>query len=159
MTLSEMTRSMRFVRLLLAWLVAAAVTGVIGSLIQTQFGLAAISALGVPVPAGVRLLTTVQDLAGFAPVFAALSAGGFLPAFLVAALLLRWWPGHRGLLYGLAGGTAIAVALLLMEAILPITAIGAARSLAGICALTLAGAAGGLTFARLAPAKYAARMA
>jgi hypothetical protein len=154
-----MNQPMRFLRLLLAWLIAAAVTGVIGSLIQTQSGLAAISALGAPVPAGVRLLTTLQDLAGFAPMLALLSAGGFLPAFLVAALLLRWWPGQRTLLYGLAGAAAMATILLLMDATLPITAIGAARSLPGAAALVLAGAAGGLAFARLAPARLPARMA
>ena len=85
-----------------------------------------------------------------------------LAVSLVAGLVLigRTASGWiSGLLYGLAGGTAIAVALLLMEATLPITAIGAARSLAGIGALVLAGAAGGLTFARLAPAKRAARVA
>lgn len=150
---------MRFLRLLLAWLAAAALTGIIGSLIQTQFGLAAISALGAPVPVGVRLLTTLHDLAGFAPLLALLAAGGFLPAFLVTALLLRWWPGQRPLLYPLAGAAAIGTILLLMDATLPITAIGAARSLAGVAALVLAGAAGGLAFARLAPARPARAVA
>lgn len=150
---------MRFLRLLLAWLLAAALAGLLGSIVQTQFSLAALAALDVPVPLGLRLLTTLQDLAGFAPMLALLVAGGFLPAFLVAALLQRWWPRQRALLYGLAGAAALATILLLMDATLPITAIGAARSPAGIAALVLAGAAGGLAFARLAPARRSPRMA
>lgn len=147
---------MRFLRLLLAWLLAAALAAVLGSIVQTQFSLAAIAALGAPVPPGVRLQTTLQDLVGFAPLLALLTAGGFLPAFLVAALLLRWWPTQRRLLYPLAGAVAMGTILLLMEAALPITAIGAARSLPGVAALLIAGAAGGLAFGRLAPARAVA---
>lgn len=150
---------MRFLRLLLAWLLAAALAAVLGSIVQTQFSLAAIAALGAPVPLGVRLLTTLQDLVGFAPLLALLTAGGFLPAFLVAALLLRWWPAQRRLLYPLAGAAAMGTILVLMEATLPITAIGAARSLPGVVALVIAGAAGGLAFARLVPARPARAVA
>jgi hypothetical protein len=142
---------MRFLGRLLAWLGATLVTAAAGSIVQTQFGLAAIQALGVPVPWQVRLQSTLHDLAGFAPTFALIVAGGFLVAFLVAGLLLRWWPRRPVLLYTLAGASAIGTALLVMDAVLPVTAIGAARSLAGLLALTATGALGGYVYARLAP--------
>lgn len=150
---------MRFLKFLLAWIAASALAGIVGSILQTQFNLAAIAAIGAPVPLPVRLQTTLQDLAGFAPLFTAIVAAGFLVAFLVAGWLARRLPGNRTLLYTLAGAAAIAVALLLMNALLPITAIGATRSLTGLLALCAAGALGGRLFAALAPQRPAPRMA
>ncbi|MFU8896105.1 MAG: hypothetical protein ACNA8J_06935 [Gammaproteobacteria bacterium] len=141
---------MNFLKLLLSWLAATLVTAVAGSIIQTQFNLAAITALGVPVPPALRLQTTLQDLVGFAPMLAAIAGAGLLVALPVAAWLARHLQ-RRTLLYALAGATAIATAILLMNALLPITAIGATRSLAGFLALAACGALGGWTFSRLAP--------
>jgi hypothetical protein len=143
---------MKFARVLLAWLAATIVTAATGSIVQTQFNLAAIAALGAPAPLPLRLQTTLHDLAGFAPVFAGITAAGFLVAFLVAGLLLRFWPARRAFLYSLAGAAAISAAILLMNAMLPVTAIAATRSLPGIFALAAAGALGGYAFAVLAPA-------
>jgi hypothetical protein len=147
---------MKFLRLLLAWLVAAAVTAIVGSIIQTQFNLAAIAALGAPAGLGLRLQTTLQDLAGFAPLLGLVTAAGFLPAFLVAALLSRRWPRRRSLLYALAGAAAVSVAIAVMNAMLPITPIGATRSAWGLAALALAGLLGGRAFAALAPGRRTA---
>lgn len=142
---------MKFARVLVAWLAATAVTAMIGSIVQTQFNLAAIAQLGAPVPPGVRLQTTLQDLAGFAPLLAGVVAAGFAIAFPVAALLRRAWPEGRTHLYVLAGIAAIAAAILLMNALMPIIPIGATRSAAGLLALSLAGAPGGWVFIRLSP--------
>jgi hypothetical protein len=150
---------MKLLKFLLAWVAAAALTGAAGSILQTQFNLAAIAAVGAPVPLPVRLQTTLQDLAGFAPLFTGIVAAGFLVAFPVAGWLARHLPGNRTLLYTLAGAAAIAVALLLSNALLPITAIGATRSLAGLLALCAAGALGGRLFAALAPRPPPPRMA
>lgn len=144
---------MKFPRLLFAWLVAAACAAILGSIIQTQFTLGALAALGAPVGIAARLQTTLQDLAGFAPVFGLVAAAGFIPAFLVAALLARWWPRQRTLLFALAGAAAVGVAILVMNAALPITPIGATRSAWGLAALTAAGLPGGLLFAALAPGR------
>ncbi len=150
---------MRLLKLLLAWLAAAALAAGVGSVIQTQFNLAAIAAVGAPVPLKIRLQTTLQDLAGFAPTYAAVVAAGFLVAFLVAGWLARRWPQRRSSLYTLAGAVAIAISILLMNAVLPITGIGATRSLAGLLSLSAAGALGGRLFAALVPAPAAPRMA
>jgi hypothetical protein len=141
---------MEWLRHLLAWLLAVAVTAVAGTIVQTQFNLGAIAALGAPVPADARLATTLHDLAGFAPLFAAVTAAGFLVAFLVAGLLLRFLPDYRKLVFTLAGVAAIAVAIVLMNAMLPVTPIAATRSLAGFAALAATGAPGGWIFAVLA---------
>jgi hypothetical protein len=107
----------------------------------------------------VRLQTTLQDLAGFAPTYAAVVAVGLLVAFLVTGRLVRRWPQRRTSLYTLAGAAAIITAILLMNAALPITGIGATRSLAGLIALGAAGALGGRLFAALAPFRARPRMA
>jgi len=140
---------MKISRALFAWLAATIVTAVTGSIAQTQFNLAAISAIGAPVPFAVRLQTTLLDVAGFAPMLAGVTAAGFLVAFVVAAFIGRFWPARQAFLYSLAGAAAIAAALLVMNAMLPVTAIAATRALAGFGALTAAGALGGWVFAAL----------
>ncbi len=143
---------MKFLKLLLPWLAATLVTAAAGSVIQTQFNLAAITALGVPVPPALRLRTTLQDLAGFAPLLAAVAGAGLLIALPAAAWLVRRLQ-RPGLLYTLAGAVAVATAILLMNALLSVTAIGATRSLAGFLALAACGALGGWTFSCLAPGR------
>jgi len=143
---------MKLPRTALAWLGATLVTAPTGSVIQTQFNLAAIQAAGAPVPFDLRLLATLQDLVGFAPMLAGIAAGAFLVAFVVAAPLVRRWPRHGAKLYTLAGAVAITTAILLMNALLPITVIGATRSLPGLVALGASGALGGRVYARLARA-------
>lgn len=146
---------MKFLKLLLAWLAATLLTAAAGSIIQTQFNLAAITGLGAPVPPALRLQTTLQDLAGFAPVLAAVVGAGFLVALPLAAWLVRRLR-RRALPYTLAGAAAVAAAILLMNALLPVTAIAATRSVAGFLALSACGALGGLTFSRLAPQRRSA---
>ena len=142
---------MKFLRLLLAWLLAAAVAAALGSIIQTQFNLARLAALGAPAGIVARLQTTLQDLVGFAPMFGLVAAAGFIPAFLVAALLAHRLPRQRNALYALAGAAAVLVAVTAMNAMFPITPIGATRSAWGLAALAVAGLPGGLAFAALAP--------
>ena len=139
---------MRWMRSLVAWIAAVAVAAMLGSIVQTQFNLAMIRDLGAPVPWNLRLDTTLHDLVHFAPTYALLVAAAFLIALAVSGLLARRWPRARVSLHTIAAGTGIATALLLMNWILPATVIGAARFGTGILALALAGALGGLLFAR-----------
>lgn len=138
---------MQKLRKLVAWVVAVVVSAALGSIIQTQFNLAMIQQLGAPIPFGIRLETTLHDLLNFAPTYALLVAAGFLVALPVSGLLTRAWSSGRAVLHALAGGAAVAAALLVMNALLPATVIGAARFPSGIAALSLAGALGGLLFA------------
>jgi hypothetical protein len=143
---------MRSPRIPLAWLGATLATAATGSIAQTQFNLAAIRAAGATVPFDLRLQATLQDLAGFAPLLAGIAAAALLVGFVIAAPLVRRWPGHRNGLFTLAGALAVTTAILLMNALLPLTVIGATRSLPGLVALGASGALGGRVYARLARA-------
>ena len=131
------------IRWLLSWAAAVLLTAVGGSLIQSQYNLARLGAIHEPVSLGQRLAFTGQDLLGFAPNYAVLVALGLLLAFLVAGLIARWLPEQRQWLYPLAGFAAIATMLGLMSAMLPVTAISAARSPVGFVLMCLPGALGG----------------
>ena len=130
------------------WLAAVVVAALLGSIVQTQFNLQALVDLGLAIPLQLRLQTTWLDLLRFTPAYAAIVAISFALALPVAAWLLHRWPRRRWLLL-LAGASAIVTALVLMQLLLKLTAIAAARSLWGVFALALAGALGGWVFGRL----------
>jgi hypothetical protein len=134
---------MKVLRWLIAWLAAVIVTAGLGSVVQTQLNIARIVELGTPVGIGERLETTLQDLAGFAPLWAIIVAAGLLVALLVAGALSRRWPGLTVPLHVLAGLAAPAVALLAMEAMMPVTVVAAARTWTGLILMSAPGALGG----------------
>ena len=142
-------------RMLVYFILAVLCASLAGSVIQSQFNLVAISALGAPVPVPVWLATTLEDLAGFAPLYAAMMAVSLLLALPVAALALRvLTPAQRSTwqlpVYVLAGALGICVAFLAANAAAPMpTLIAATRSGAGTLAMMLSGALGGWVFARL----------
>jgi hypothetical protein len=137
---------MTFLRWFIAWLAAVAVTAAVGSVIQTQLNIARIVELGAEVGIGQRLETTLQDLLGFAPLWAIIVAAGLLVALLTAGGLSRFRPGWSLGLHALAGLAAPLVALLLMEAMMPVTVVAAARTWTGLVLLSLPGAIGGLLY-------------
>lgn len=138
-------------RTLLYFLLAVLLASALGSVLQTQFNLANLQALGAPMPLTVRLHTTCLDLLGFSPTLAALVLLGFVFALPAASLLARSWPGGRWLLFALAGAVAVWLAMALANALLPMpTLIGANRSLAGTLGLMACGSLGALLFASLA---------
>jgi hypothetical protein len=124
-------------------MIAVAVTAALGSVVQTQLNLERIVELGVSLSLEQRVETTLADLVGFAPLWAIIVAAGMLVALLVAGALARRWP-HASLgLHLLAGFTAPLAALVIMNAMLPVTAIAAARGWAGIILISAPGAIGG----------------
>jgi len=134
---------------ILAYGAAVATTTILGTVVQTQFNLAALQSLGVSVPLGVRIETTWHDLLGFTPSFGPIVAAGFLVAFLLGALVLRWLSVPRDGLYALGGAIAIGTALVSMNVLFQITAVAAARGTFGFACLVLSGAVGGWIFATL----------
>ncbi|MCZ4320826.1 hypothetical protein [Pseudomonas anguilliseptica] len=137
-------------RTLLYFFLAVLLASVMGTVLQTQFNLANLQALGAPMPLGVRVQTTCLDLLGFSPTFAVLVILGFTFALPVASLLARVWPMGRWLLFILAGAIAVLAAMALANALLPMpTLIGANRSLAGTLGLMACGSLGALLFAVL----------
>lgn len=137
-------------RLLLAFVLAVLLAALLGSIFQTQTNLAALQALGAPVPVDVRLGTTCLDLLGFAPTFALLSALGFLFALPAAVWCARRLPNLRWLVFVLAGAAAIWLTLALANAVAPMpTLIAADRSLFGTLGLMACGSVGALLFGLL----------
>jgi hypothetical protein len=133
-------------RTLLAYAAAVLTAAALGSIAQTQFNLAAIQALGVEVSPAVRLQTTAQDLASFAPRYAALVGAALLIALPLAELLAGRVPGWRVALAILAGGTSVLAAIVILNAALPMTPIAATRHASGTAAMAAAGALGGLAY-------------
>ncbi|NMZ68256.1 hypothetical protein SAMN05216370_1488 [Pseudomonas peli] len=137
-------------RTLLYFFLAVLLASVMGTVLQTQFNLANLQALGAPMPLGVRVQTTCLDLLGFSPTFAILVILGFIFALPAASLLARLWPMGRWLLFTLAGALAVLAAMALANALLPMpTLIGANRTLAGTVGLMACGSLGALLFAGL----------
>jgi len=131
------------------WLLAVLATAALGSIVQTQFNMAAIRALGAPVSLLEQFQATAQDLMGFAPLWAALVAISLLVAFLIAGLLQRLRPSVAAWLYPLAGLAALAALIGLLHLVLPMTPIAATRSIAGSLLMALPGLLGGWLFVRL----------
>lgn len=119
-----------------------------GSVVQTQFNLAALAPF-VDIPAGIRMTTTLQDLVGFGPGYAGIVLAGWVPAFLVAWLLARIWPRARTALFALAAGAGIVAAVLAVNAVAPMPAlIDATRTTTGLLAMAAGGLLAGALFAR-----------
>lgn len=130
-----------------AFLLALVVCALCGSIAQTQFNLAELQALGLPIPAGVRLQTTWRDIYGFGPLYAAVVAVGLLPAFAVAGALARGG-ALRLPLYLLAGGCAVWAALASANALAGIPVlVFATRVPAGLACLVGGGVLAGAVYA------------
>ena len=111
----------RFVALRwLASFVLSVVTAyVLASITATQSALSSLSGMGFSVDFQTRLATTAQDIVGMAGTFLPMIAGGLLIAFLVVALLSRWWPQHRGILTIAGGAVALLCIHILMKQLFP----------------------------------------
>lgn len=95
------------IRVVLGWAIAVLTAVVTGSVIQTQFNLARIQALGPEITFWTRLGATWHDLLHFTPAYALLVSIAFAIAWPAAGLLKRWLPDQRTLLFILAGFFAI----------------------------------------------------
>ncbi|MBX3491360.1 MAG: hypothetical protein KF899_00205 [Parvibaculum sp.] len=145
--------NMWVLRVVLAFVLAVVVATVLGAVAHTQFVLARLSGLGVDISFGERLSMTLHDIAGMAPLFGAIVGSGFVVAMAAAALVYRLAGIQRTLIYTVAGAVSLGVTLLVMNSVFEITAIAGARSALGFLAQMVAGAIGGLTFAKALPAR------
>jgi MFS family permease len=146
---------MRILWVVLAFVLAVVVTTVVGTIAHTQFVLGRLTDLGIAVPFSERLSMTLHDVVGMGPMFGAIIGLGFLVAMAAGALVF-WFAGvQRFLIYAVAGAVAVAVALTAMGMVYDITPIAGARSTAGFVAQMIAGALGGLVFARLSAQRAA----
>ena len=132
-----------------AFLLAVIITYVIGSIASTQTILANVVELGVAVGWSDRLSATMHDLVGMAPTYLPVILVGFLIAFAVTALILRFAPNLRSIGYVLAGVTAVLTVHMAMQALLGMHPLPATRTLIGLLLQGAAGAVGGYVFVRI----------
>ncbi|MGM0825083.1 MAG: PQQ-dependent sugar dehydrogenase [Pseudomonadota bacterium] len=146
-----MTHQPRWALTGIYFVIALLVGVVLGSVVQTQFNLAALQALGVEIPAGERIATTLHDLASFAPLYAVLFSVGFVVSQTVA-VLLSGWLGDRFLALLCTGGAVVGLwtTLWLINTLAPPpTLIAATRGIAGFMAMLATAGVAGWLFARL----------
>lgn len=139
------------IRVFLGWAIAVLTAVVTGSVVQTQFNMYSLAALGVEIGWNERLSATWHDLINFTPAYALLVSIAFAIAWPIAGLLKRRLSGQRAMLFTLAGFAAIWTMISIMNQTLPVTGIAATRSLAGVLALSLCGAAAGWLYTRILP--------
>ncbi len=146
-----MTASGTWWKVGVAFVVALVVGTVLGSLVQTQFNLQALEALGVEITMAARLETSVQDLVNFAPLYAILFGLSFLLSQGVASLVVRLSGSNGRLwLYPLAAAVGLWVTLVIVDTLAPMpTLIAATRETGGLMAMLLTAAIAGWLFAVL----------
>lgn len=137
-----------FLRNVVSLFVAALLTSVIGSVFSTQSVISSLRSIDVDVPFATQLSMTLGDFA-ILPSLAPLIAICFVVGFFVAAVCVRHIGGNRTAWYIVAGAVAVITTLLIMKAVLLITAIAGTRSLLGLLSFGLAGAIGGWVYAKI----------
>jgi len=134
-------------RPLLAFAAALLLATAWGSLVQTQYNLAALQGLGQSIDAATRWQTSFQDLLGFGPVYAAIVLAAWLPAFAAAFWLCHRSGSYRVCLLPLATSLSLIAAIRLINAFAPMPVlIYATRTLDGLLAMAVGGLLGGLLF-------------
>lgn len=145
-----------FGNVLAAWLLAVLTATILGSIVQTQFNMAAIVNLDVAIPVGTWVWTTVQDIFNFGLLYGALVAIALAVGFAVAALLTRYAALSREPMFVLAGAVAVLVLLAALNAALPMTPIAATRNIFALALMALAGAPAGWVYTRVRPSRQPA---
>lgn len=136
-------------RVILAFLAAAVVAVVWGSIVHTQYMLAGLSSIGADV-GSVRLGTTLRDIfSGFFPTYGGyVVAPSLLVAFAVTEFLARRVPAARYPLYALAGFVAILIAIPLVNVLSPLALLfGSTREWTCVVWMAAGGVLAGLLFA------------
>jgi hypothetical protein len=135
-----------------SFVLAVAVTYVLAVISASQHVAGSLESMGAEVGFGTRLGMIGHDLGGMATSFLPMIVIGLLVAFAVAALLLRWLPRYRYLLYAVAGAAAVVTIHLALNAAFDITPVAVARTGGGLLVQALCGAVGGYVYARFTAA-------
>lgn len=148
------------IRVILSYFLALTVGAVIVSIANTHIVLEGLVGAGAQIPTHVRVDAIGRDLVGFGPTLFILLAIGFAIAFPIAGWLARLLgTGWRRIGFALAGATAVFTLInaitLYYGAVLEstITPVASGRDVTGLLVLSIGGAAAGLLFAFLKPAR------
>lgn len=151
-----------FIKRIGGWLAAVVTTVFLAVTFQTQNVLARLDNIGADVSLGERLSMTAYDVIYLGQPLLLFIGIALAVAFLTSGLLHHFVKFGRPIIYAVAGAVALLVMLFGMkEAFFDVHLIAGARDSFGIGLQMLAGAIGGLVFARVsrtkekAPAKTA----
>lgn len=140
------------VKTTIAFVVAVLISGILGSIFQTQLNMAELKDFGPPISFDMRLDTTLADLRGFAPLYIGIIFAAFLISFTCAEFIARVSPGHRLLWLTLGAVIGLALAFQLIDFFAPMpTFIAATRGTGGTLVMLLAAAIGALAYTLMTP--------
>ncbi|MEM9169557.1 MAG: hypothetical protein AAGC56_07855 [Pseudomonadota bacterium] len=143
---------MTIVRLVGAFLIAAAATYALAVAFYTRQVVAAQVAIGAEYEPDQIAAAFAQNFTGLASGYGLAVAGGLAIAFAVAAGLKRVLRPLAPIAYPLAGAAALYATITLIDRQFPgVGAIGGARTPLGLALQCLAGAVGGVVFTLLRP--------
>jgi hypothetical protein len=144
----------------LAWyfLAAVSIATLLGTIVQTQFNIAAIAGLGIEISWRQRIAMTFHDLGSFMPIYGAMVAVTLLFTLPVAARCARAWPRARPWCFLAAGAFGILVAFQITDAAMSMpTFIAATRGPGGLLTMMASAALGSAAFGRLSRRRRARR--
>ncbi|MGX5915521.1 hypothetical protein ACR0ST_12395 [Aliidiomarina sp. Khilg15.8] len=125
-------------RIILAFIIAVVVAGLLGSVFQTQLNLAALSPIAPPIGFAMRLESTLHDLVHFAPLYTVIVLCTLLIAIPLAELVARLAPGNRLLWVTLGCMAALLTTFEIINALAPMpTLIAATRTPGGTLLMLL----------------------
>jgi hypothetical protein len=149
-------RMLRMLRRVVAFVVAAAATVLLGSASSSYFvqrawsGAAGRADGTVPaaIPFADRISWAAHDLVGMFVPYCSVTSIALLIAFLIAGVLARF-TGRRALVFALGGALALFVLFTILRSVLGTVGIFGARGAVGLAAQMAVGAFAGVVFALL----------
>lgn len=138
---------------LTALVAAALVTTLLASIGHSIMVQRELTALGVEIPFGTRILTMGRDFIGLVPALGGILSGALLIAFIIASFLKPRAGMLSPIAYPLAGWAAVALALFVMQLLFGFSPLAGARSIGGFLLMSLSGLAGGAVYAFVASRK------
>lgn len=140
----------------MGWVLGAVTTTAVGVMLQTQNVIARLNDIGADVGIGQRLSMTLYDLIYLGSLYIIFVSLGTLVAYLLGLIVYRIAGFGRPVVFAVAGAVAILVMLMLMkQAFFGVHLIAGARDGLGIGLQMVAGAMGGVMFARMTARKAA----
>jgi hypothetical protein len=143
-------RQFSIVRIVLAFVVAVTAAAITASVIQTQFNLAALTALAVDIDMDTRIATMFHDVLHFSPTMAVFLSITLVIALPVAYGLGRKYPQQERRWFIAGGALGLMVAFSIIDHLAPMpTLIAANRTPLGFILMSGCGGLAGWIFHRL----------
>ncbi len=120
----------------------------------SQWNIASVMQLGLPVSTGARFAAAFHDLANMLGIYLPVISIGLLVAFGVAWLLIKYLFKQPVILYPLAGFVALLTVHIALKLVFDVSAVAPTRHFAGLLSQALAGGLGGYVFYRVLQSRY-----